>query len=104
MRFVAGGVEHRHAVTAYEREHTNGHCWRSGNTVIHTRNCRPARPLCRWMREAGQPEKYGPCECGAYPWPHRRGSGRCGKGLPPWPLDLGEYEERCREGDEEVPF
>ena len=41
----------------------------------HANGCRPARPLCRWMRRV-QPQRRA-CECGAYHFPHRFGSGRC---------------------------
>lgn len=37
--------------------------------------CRPARPLCAKMR--AKTLKYQACDCGAYHYPHRRGSGRC---------------------------
>ncbi len=42
------------------------------NQHNHATGCRPGRPLCRWMRKK-QRDKYGVCECGAVPWPHRRG-------------------------------
>ncbi len=37
--------------------------------------CRTARPLCAKMR--AKTLKYQVCECPAYHYPHRRGSGRC---------------------------
>jgi hypothetical protein len=42
----------------------------------HKSGCRPARPLCKLMRLV-QPQRR-PCDCGAYPFPHRTGSGLCG--------------------------
>lgn len=39
--------------------------------AVHCRECRPGRPLCRYRRAR-------PCCCGAYHYPHRPGSGRCG--------------------------
>lgn len=42
----------------------------------HAKGCHPARPLCRWMRRV-QPQRQM-CDCGAYHFPHRRGSGACG--------------------------
>ena len=37
--------------------------------------CRPGRPLCAKMRATTL--KYQSCTCGAYHYPHRRGSGIC---------------------------
>lgn len=37
----------------------------------HAEGCRLGRPLCRWRRR--EAEKYRVCECGAVPFPHRRG-------------------------------
>ena len=42
----------------------------------HASGCRPGRPLCRWRR--AKSEKYRPCCCGIYGYPHRINSGRCG--------------------------
>jgi hypothetical protein len=39
----------------------------------HVKDCRPGRPLCRYRRAA-------PCWCLAYHYPHRLGSGACGRG------------------------
>jgi hypothetical protein len=39
----------------------------------HVKGCRTGRPLCRYRRPAA-------CTCGAYHFPHRAGSGLCGKG------------------------
>ncbi len=39
----------------------------------HAAYCRPGRPRCRWRRR-----EAGICSCGAYHYPHRTGSGRCG--------------------------
>ena len=42
---------------------------------VHAARCRPGRPRCWWQRKAS----YGPtCDCGAYGYPHRKGSGPCG--------------------------
>ena len=43
----------------------------------HKSGCRPARPLCKLMRM--KRDNRRPCDCGAYPFPHRNGSGPCGK-------------------------
>jgi hypothetical protein len=42
----------------------------------HAKGCRLGRPLCRWKR--AQNPKRRPCGCGAYWFPHRIDSGRCG--------------------------
>lgn len=52
-------------------------CWGNEGKVHHCAGCRPARPLCRWMR--AMVRKYAACHCGAYHFPHRYGSGLCGK-------------------------
>ncbi len=57
----------------------------------HAVGCRPARPLCRFMRQA-QKAKYGVCGCGAYHFPHRRGSGQCGNPYAPL-VSLAEYRK-----------
>jgi hypothetical protein len=44
----------------------------TGKNVVHSKLCRPGRPLCRWRREE-KPEKYGVCGCASAPFPHRRG-------------------------------
>jgi hypothetical protein len=41
----------------------------------HHKDCRPARPLCRWMRRKRANRRK--CECGGYHFPHRAGSGCC---------------------------
>ena len=51
-------------------------CWGNEGAVHHCAGCRPARPLCRWMRALVR--KYSVCTCGAYHFPHRAGSGMCG--------------------------
>lgn len=43
------------------------------NQCMHAAGCRPGRPLCWRMRQVNA-DKYGVCECGTYPFPHRRGS------------------------------
>lgn len=58
-------------------------CWGHGENGVHVKACRPGRPLCK-MRRKGP--KYGPCECGAYPFTHRTGSGFCGKPERLWAL------------------
>jgi hypothetical protein len=40
----------------------------------HKKGCRLGRPLCRWMRA----KRGKPCWCGAYKYPHRKGSALCG--------------------------
>jgi hypothetical protein len=42
----------------------------------HVKACRPGRPLCKYRRL--ERENRRPCYCGAYPFAHRHGSGRCG--------------------------
>ncbi len=39
----------------------------------HKDGCRKGRPLCSIRRKA----RWGLCECGAYPFPHRTGGGLC---------------------------
>ncbi len=39
--------------------------------LSHTRRCRPARPLCKWMRLRQSSRR--PCYCCIVPWPHRAG-------------------------------
>ncbi len=39
----------------------------------HKPGCRKGRPLCKARRIA----RWGQCECGAYPFPHRKGGGAC---------------------------
>lgn len=48
-------------------------CW-GERREQHAIKCRPARPACRWRRKA---MGYVTCECPAYPFPHRVGSGSC---------------------------
>lgn len=88
-------MKHRKATPAEEAA-GRSKCWRSGDEVVHVAACRPARPLCKWMRAAGQPEKYGVCTCGMYWFPHRVGSCRCRIGIP-WDLPIPDEmkEEEC---------
>lgn len=39
--------------------------------ATHVKGCRPGRPRCRYRRPV-------PCDCPAYKFPHRQGSGLCG--------------------------
>jgi len=55
-------------------------CWGNEHQVHHVRGCRPARPLCRWMRRIRDNRKV--CRCDAYHFPHRNESGACGIGIP----------------------
>jgi hypothetical protein len=41
------------------------------------RTCRPGRPLCKRRRPT-------PCQCGLYHYPHRPGSGLCGRSDLAW--------------------
>jgi hypothetical protein len=50
-------------------------CW-GPEASKHQKGCRPARPLCRWMRRVKGIQN--PCMCDAYHHTHRKGSGRCG--------------------------
>jgi hypothetical protein len=43
----------------------------------HVKGCHPARPRCRWMRKVQEQRRV--CKCEAYLFPHRVGSGWCGK-------------------------
>lgn len=65
----------------------------------HAAYCRPGRPRCRWRRR-----EAGICRCGAYHYPHRDGSGRCGE---PEALDAWAHgpasEERARLYESFVP-
>ena len=97
---------HKRARTTRELEAGGGRCYVVNRTVVvHMPECRPGRPLCRWMRTV-QFGKYGVCCCDAYPFPHRHGSGRCGSGLPPWPIELDDYlrDLPVVDCDEEPPF
>lgn len=51
------------------------HCMLVGGRVVHKRGCTPRHPRCAWSRRA-----YGEivCDCPAYDFLHRQGSGRCG--------------------------
>jgi hypothetical protein len=40
----------------------------------HSIRCRPARPACKWRREAAG---HVTCDCPVYRFPHRAGAGRC---------------------------
>ncbi len=65
-------------------------CWRREGDragiglVRHCKRCRPGRPLCRWSRaqlaakRAGSEKPIPPCDCPAYKFLHRPGSGICG--------------------------
>lgn len=60
-------------------------CWRTaGRVETHIRACRPGRPCCKWRRaalaakQAGSEKPLPPCDCPAYPFPHRPRSGLCG--------------------------
>ena len=55
-------------------------CFGNAAHVHHVPGCRPARPLCRWMRRKRSNRK--PCRCDAYYFPHRNGSGACRLGVP----------------------
>lgn len=46
----------------------------------HVKDCRPGRPLCRWMRVVRANRR--PCRCDAYHFVHRTGSGACRVGIP----------------------
>jgi hypothetical protein len=62
------------AITAYQYlKKLSKCCWGPKN---HIKGCRISRPLCRWMR--AKTDKYKVCHCGAYHFPHRKGSGACG--------------------------
>lgn len=76
------------------------HCRRPG--------CHPARPLCRAMRRV-RPDR-APCGCLAYPFPHRHGSGSCGRPVVAYAsaserelvgahLELAELRARWRSGE-----
>ena len=47
-------------------------CW-GPEADKHQDGCSESNPMCRYRRPA-------PCNCPALPFPHRAGSGRCGKG------------------------
>lgn len=49
---------------------TRCHCSVSAGEK-HAAGCRPARPLCRWMRRRADYRR--PCRCSALPYPHRAG-------------------------------
>ena len=51
-------------------------CHVSGKRVLHKPHCTIGHPTCKWRRkEAGQVV----CDCPAYGFPHRQGSGLCGQ-------------------------
>lgn len=54
----------------------------------HAAGCRPARPLCRFMRRVRDDRRV--CGCGAYHFPHRHGSGQCGNPYAPL-VSLKDY-------------
>ncbi len=51
-------------------------CYGNEFKCTHAPGCRPGRPLCKWRRKATS--KYHVCNCPAYFFPHRSGSGLCG--------------------------
>ena len=53
----------------------------------HVKDCRPARPLCKWMRKV-QPQRRV-CHCDRYHFPHRFTSGRCGDIEKMWDFAYG---------------
>ncbi len=53
----------------------------------HVKGCRPGRPLCKLMRKV-RPQRQ-PCYCDRYPYPHRKGSGRCGNIEQMWDYAYG---------------
>ena len=54
-------------------------CW-GPKPGQHVKGCRLGRPLCRWRRATNPKRRV--CECPAYWFPHRIGSGLCGdKGI-----------------------
>lgn len=61
-------------------------CWRreGDRAVFHCRQCRPGRPCCKFRRaelaakRAKVERPLPPCDCPAYKFPHRQGSGICG--------------------------
>lgn len=54
-------------------------CW-GPDPKQHLRACRKARPRCRWRRALSPTRRV--CECPAYHFPHRSGSGACRLGVP----------------------
>ncbi len=70
----------------------------------HRAKCRKDRPLCRWRRASYAVKKVGvkgPCQCTAFHFPHRPGSGDCvargGLGTPAVLQETeAEYNERKR--------
>ena len=52
-------------------------CFGNEHRVTHVKGCRRGRPQCKWMRKTNPSRE--PCSCGAYPYPHRNGSGPCGR-------------------------
>ncbi len=52
-------------------------CWGTdAQHAHHVSGCRPGRPLCKFRRMERENRRV--CHCGAYHFPHRYGSGRCG--------------------------
>lgn len=54
-------------------------CHGNEHRQFHARGCRPARPLCRLRRRLRENRRV--CVCDAYLFPHRHGSGVCGRFL-----------------------
>ena len=78
------GLHHRRFANKYEQSKA---CYRSGSVVIHQLDCRASHPKCKWMRRVREDRRV--CNCSMYPFPHRRGSGRCRIGIP-YGLELEE--------------
>jgi hypothetical protein len=74
---------------------------RQCNQYEHAKGCRPGRPLCRWMRRV-RADKRGVCDCPAYHFPHRRGSGLCGHPERFWE-DYSKWLE-AHESEDKIPF
>jgi hypothetical protein len=69
----------------------------------HVAGCRPARPLCRLRRKERENRRV--CNCGVYWFPHRHGSGACGRGG--WWAEIAKAEEAAGRSFfalNEVPF
>lgn len=49
-------------------------CYGNQYAYHHNKQCRPGRPLCKKARRAAGQET---CECPAYRFVHRKGSGEC---------------------------
>jgi len=79
---------HRRYANDYEKSRA---CYCSGNVVIHQDGCHASRPKCKWMRRVRAERQV--CCCSMYPFPHRRGSGRCTIGIP-YGLELECEQDR----------